>query len=105
MQILEAAHLFFQLIGYESYRNDHISKLGVVTGGHKSTALWMLMLRNLRKLSRRFAPTWLVLASAHERSVLSSQHQKVYQLREYGGRQSCSRFQRTVKEKSLVCFQ
>lgn len=33
MQILEAAHLFFQLIGYEFYRNDHISNLSVITGG------------------------------------------------------------------------
>lgn len=33
MQILEAAHLFFQLIGYEFYRNDHISSLSVITGG------------------------------------------------------------------------
>lgn len=76
MQILEAAHLFFQLIRYEFYRNDRISNLGVITGGTQINIIVDANVKEFENLSRRFTRTWLMLASAYQKSVTRSQHQK-----------------------------
>jgi len=69
MQILEAAHLFFQLIGYEFYRNDHISNLSVITGGTQINSTVDANVEEFENLSRTFTHTWLMLAAAHRKSV------------------------------------
>lgn len=101
MQILKAAHLFLQLIGYEFYRNDRISNLSVITGGTQINSTVDANVEVFANLSCRFTHTWLMLASAHRKFVTRSQHQKGHQLKDYGGRQSWSCFQRTVKRKEL----
>lgn len=70
MQILEGAHLFFQLIGYEFYRNDHISNLSVIFGGTQINSTVDADVKEFDDVSCRFTSTWL--ASAHRKSVTRS---------------------------------
>lgn len=60
MQILGAAHLFSRLIGYEFYRNDHISNLGVIAGGTQINRAVCANVEEFGNLSCRFTQTWLL---------------------------------------------
>lgn len=61
MQILGAAHLFSWLIGYEFYRNDRISNLGVITGGTQINRAVCANVEEFGNLSCRFTQTWFLL--------------------------------------------
>lgn len=60
MQILGAAHLFSRLIGYEFYRNDHVSNLGVITGETQINRAVYANVEEFGNLSCRFTQTWLL---------------------------------------------
>lgn len=94
MQILEAAHLFFQLIGYEFYRNDHISNPSVITGGTQINSTVDANVEAFENPSCRFLCTWLMLASADKKSATGSQSPKGHELNDYGRRQSQAHVQR-----------
>lgn len=99
MQILEAAHLFFQLIGYKFYRNDHISNLSVITGGTQIGSTVDANGEEFENLSHRFIRTWLILASAHRKSTTASLSPKGHELKGCGGRQPQACFQRIANRK------
>lgn len=99
MQILEAAHLFFQLIGYKFYRNDHISNLSVITRGTQTNSSVDANVEEFENLSHRFIRTWLMLASALRKSTIASLSQKGHELKGCGGRQSQAHFQRIANRK------
>lgn len=93
MQILGAAHLFSWLIGYEFYRNDHTSNLGVITGG---TQINRAQCANVEEFGNLIHTD---LTSAHGKSVTRSQNKKVSQLKDCGRMQSWSHCQ--IRQEEL----